>query len=66
MKLLAFETATEACSVALYLDGEVLVKVLHRQTARIVELHSLNAEHAPRTIEVKDIEGMGRIVWASQ
>ncbi len=47
-------------------DGEVLVKVLHRQTARIVELHSLNADHPPRTIEVKDIEGLGRIVWASQ
>jgi phage repressor protein C with HTH and peptisase S24 domain len=47
-------------------DGEVLVKVLHRQTARIVELHSLNADHAPRVIEVKDIEGLGRIVWASQ
>lgn len=47
-------------------DGEVLVKVLHRQTARVVELHSLNAEHGPRIIEVKDIEGMGRIVWASQ
>lgn len=47
-------------------DGEVLVKVLHRQTARILELHSLNADHAPRVIEVKDIEGLGRIVWASQ
>jgi phage repressor protein C with HTH and peptisase S24 domain len=47
-------------------DGEVLVKVLHRQTARVVELHSLNADHAPRSIEVKDIEGLGRIVWASQ
>ncbi len=47
-------------------DGEVLVKVLFRQTARLVELHSLNAAHAPRVIEVKDVEGMGRIVWASQ
>lgn len=47
-------------------DGEVLVKLLHRQTARLVELHSLNADHAPRVIEVKDIEGLGRIVWASQ
>ncbi len=34
--------------------------------ARVVELHSLNAEHAPRIIEVGDIEGIGRIVWASQ
>jgi phage repressor protein C with HTH and peptisase S24 domain len=47
-------------------DGEVLVKVLHRQTPRQVELHSLNPAHPPRTIDVKDIEGMGRIIWASQ
>ena len=47
-------------------DGEVLVKILHRQTAKQVELHSLNAAHAPRIIEAKDIEGMGRIIWASQ
>ena len=47
-------------------DGEVLVKILHRQTAKQVELHSLNAAHAPRVIEAKDIEGMGRIIWASQ
>jgi phage repressor protein C with HTH and peptisase S24 domain len=46
--------------------GEVLVKVLHRQTPRQVELHSLNPAHPPRIIELKDIEGMGRIVWASQ
>lgn len=47
-------------------DGEVLVKVLHRQTARLVELHSLNPAHPPRVLEIKDIEGMGRIIWASQ
>ena len=47
-------------------DGEVLVKVLHRQTPKLVELHSLNAAHGPRVIEMKDVEGMGRIVWASQ
>lgn len=47
-------------------DGEVLVKVLHRQTPKQVELHSLNPAHPPRILEVKDIEGMGRIIWASQ
>jgi len=47
-------------------DGEVLVKVLHRQTAKTLELHSLNPAHPPRVLEVKDVEGMGRIVWASQ
>jgi phage repressor protein C with HTH and peptisase S24 domain len=47
-------------------EGEVLVKILHRQTTRTLELHSLNADHAPRTIDMKDVEGIGRIVWASQ
>jgi phage repressor protein C with HTH and peptisase S24 domain len=47
-------------------DGEVLVKILHRQTAKTLELHSLHADHPPRTIELKDIEGIGRIIWASQ
>ena len=47
-------------------DGEVLVKILHRQTARTLELHSLNADHPPRIIEMRDVEGMGRIIWASQ
>ena len=47
-------------------DGEVLVKILYRQTARTLELHSLNPPHPPRLIDIKDVEGMGRIVWASQ
>jgi phage repressor protein C with HTH and peptisase S24 domain len=47
-------------------DGEVLVKVLHRQTPRVVELHSLNPAHPPRVLDMKDVEGMGRIIWASQ
>lgn len=47
-------------------DGEVLVKVLHRQTPNLVELHSLNPTHPPRVLDTKDVEGMGRIVWASQ
>ncbi len=46
--------------------GEVLVKALHRQTARTLELRALNADHPPRTLELKDVAGMGRIVWASQ
>ena len=47
-------------------DGEVLVKILYRQTARVIELHSLNEKHAPRIIDIKDVEGIGRIIWASQ
>jgi phage repressor protein C with HTH and peptisase S24 domain len=47
-------------------EGEVLVKILYRQSPKQVELHSLNENHPPRVIETRDIEGMGRIVWASQ
>jgi phage repressor protein C with HTH and peptisase S24 domain len=47
-------------------DGEVMVKILHRQTSRTIELHSLNPDHPTRTLDVSDIEGIGRIVWASQ
>lgn len=44
MKLLAFETATEACSVALYLDGEVI--------ERYEIAPRLHAEHALPWAEV--------------
>jgi phage repressor protein C with HTH and peptisase S24 domain len=47
-------------------DGEVLAKILHRQTAKTLELHSLNPDHPPRVLEMKDVESVARIVWASQ
>ena len=47
-------------------DGEVMVKLLHRQTAKTVELHSVNPEHPPRTIALRDVDWVARIIWASQ
>ena len=47
-------------------EGEVMAKVLARQTANVVELHSLNPAHPPRLIDTKDIEWIARIIWASQ
>jgi phage repressor protein C with HTH and peptisase S24 domain len=47
-------------------DGEVMAKVLARQTANMVELHSLNPAHPPRLVDMKDVEWIARIIWASQ
>ena len=47
-------------------EGEVMAKVLQRRTARVIELVSLNPDHANRTLAPKDIEWIARIVWASQ
>ncbi len=47
-------------------DGEVLAKQLRRQTAKKVELQSINNEHDDRVIEMEKIEWIARIVWASQ
>ncbi len=47
-------------------DGEVMAKILHRQTPRTIELHSLNSEHPNRTFETKNVEWIARILWASQ
>jgi phage repressor protein C with HTH and peptisase S24 domain len=46
--------------------GEVIVKELKRQTAKQIELKSLNPEHSERTLSLDDVEWMARIVWASQ
>lgn len=47
-------------------DGEVMAKILQRKTQKAVDLASLNPSHKNRTIPVRDIEWMGRIIWASQ
>lgn len=47
-------------------EGEVMAKVLARQTANVIELQSLNPAHPPRLFDMKDIEWIARIIWASQ
>ena len=47
-------------------DGEVMAKILHRQTGRQVELHSVNPAYEPRILDLADVEWIARIIWASQ
>ena len=47
-------------------DGEVMAKILHKKTTRLVELASLNPAHKPRLLPLKDIDWIARIIWASQ
>src|SRR5262250_303393 len=47
-------------------DGEVMVKELKRRTSKSVELLSINPAHKERTLPVRDVMWMARILWASQ
>jgi phage repressor protein C with HTH and peptisase S24 domain len=47
-------------------DGEVMAKELKRRTAKAIELKSLNAQHADRTLAAADVLWIARILWASQ
>ncbi|MCL6705633.1 helix-turn-helix transcriptional regulator [Pseudomonas sp. R2.Fl] len=47
-------------------EGEVMAKVLARQTPQMIELLSLNPEHPNRKLDIKDVEWTARIIWASQ
>lgn len=47
-------------------EGEVMAKLLARQTQRGIELLSLNPDHPNRSFEMKDVEWIARILWASQ
>ncbi|MEK1850718.1 MAG: helix-turn-helix transcriptional regulator [Phyllobacterium sp.] len=47
-------------------DGEVMAKILARQTPRTIELQSMNPEHPNRTFDAVHIDWIARILWASQ
>ncbi|KGF66827.1 DNA-binding protein [Hoeflea sp. BAL378] len=47
-------------------EGEVMAKVLSRQTAKSIELVSLNPDHPNRSFDLSEIDWMARIIWASQ
>jgi len=47
-------------------EGEVMAKVLNRQSPRTVELISLNPDHPNRSLDVSEIDWIARIIWASQ
>lgn len=47
-------------------DGEVMAKLLARQSPRSIELLSLNPAHPNRTFDISDVEWIARIIWASQ
>ena len=47
-------------------EGEVMAKVLNRQSAKSIELVSLNPEHPNRSFDLGEIDWIARIIWASQ
>jgi phage repressor protein C with HTH and peptisase S24 domain len=47
-------------------DGEVMAKILSRQTPRTIELQSMNPEHENRTFDAAHVDWVARILWASQ
>ena len=47
-------------------DGQVMAKIMQRQTAKTVELASFNVSHEMKSLDMKDVDWMARIIWASQ
>ena len=47
-------------------NEEVMVKELKRRTSKTIELRSLNPDHKERTLQLRDVLWIARILWASQ
>ncbi|WP_373502136.1 helix-turn-helix transcriptional regulator [Aestuariivirga sp.] len=52
--------------VARLADGQVMAKVMQRQTSKTLELASFNPSHATKVLDMKDVDWVARIMWASQ
>lgn len=46
--------------------GEVMIKILARETVKVIELHSVNPAYPPRIVPRDEVEWIARITWASQ
>jgi phage repressor protein C with HTH and peptisase S24 domain len=47
-------------------DGTVTVSELKRRTSKLIELRPIDAEPTERTVALRDVLWMQRIIWASQ
>ena len=47
-------------------DGQVMAKLMQRQTSKTLELASFNPNHATKVMDMKDVDWIARIMWASQ
>jgi phage repressor protein C with HTH and peptisase S24 domain len=48
------------------MDGQVMAKIMQRQTSKTLELASFNPNHATKVMDMKDVDWIARILWASQ
>ena len=47
-------------------DGQVMAKILQKQTKRTIELASFNSQMRVKSLDVSSVGWMARIIWASQ
>jgi phage repressor protein C with HTH and peptisase S24 domain len=47
-------------------DGQVMAKIMQKQSAKTIELASFNADHPMKSLDAKNVDWMARIIWASQ
>ena len=47
-------------------DGQVMAKIMQKQSAKTIELGSFNPDHPVKSLDAKNVDWMARIIWASQ